>query len=145
MKDEHNVILILVSSKWSSFFFLEVYQNSWFHLFIFLSGVQSYFNYIIPKIYLIIARIHLVFSTSLSSCYLFVTGVLHEGSTWWFHQGFNSFSKCSSRFFSEEFKHSSSCYLECNSFFHIIWGGVMSFLIIWVHVSWFNSCQEWDS
>ena len=31
---------------------------------------------------------------------------------------------------SSEFKHSSSCILKCNSFSLIFWGGVMSFLII---------------
>ena len=30
----------------------------------------------------------------------------------------------------EEFKHSSSCILKCNSFYLIFWDGVMSFLII---------------
>ena len=30
----------------------------------------------------------------------------------------------------KEFKYSSSCIPECNSFFHIIGGGIMSFLII---------------
>ena len=44
----------------------------------------------------------------------------------------------------EEFKHSSSCIPKCNSFYLIIWGGVMSFLTIWVRVSWFTCCQEWD-
>ena len=43
-----------------------------------------------------------------------------------------------------ESKHSSSCILKCNSFYLIIWGGVMSFLITWVRVSWFTCCQEWD-
>ena len=43
----------------------------------------------------------------------------------------------------EEFKHSSSCISKCNSFYLIIWGGVMSFLTIWVRVSWFICCQEW--
>ena len=60
------------------------------------------------------------------------------------HQGFNSFSKCSSRLFSEELKYSSSCSPKCNSFYLIIWGGVMSFLTIWVRVSCFTCCQEWD-
>ena len=60
------------------------------------------------------------------------------------HQGFISFSKRSSRFFSEKFKYSSSCNPECNSFYLISWGGVMSFLTIWVRVSWFTCCQEWD-
>ena len=59
------------------------------------------------------------------------------------HQRNNSFSKCSLRFFSKELKLSSSCYPECNSFFRIIGGGIMPFLIIWVHVSWFTCCQEW--
>ena len=48
------------------------------------------------------------------------------------HQGFNSFLKCSSRFFSEEFKHSSSCITKPNSFYLIFWGGVMSLLIIFL-------------
>ena len=43
-----------------------------------------------------------------------------------------------------ESKHSSSCILKCNSFYLIIWGGVMSFLTVWVRVSWFTCCQEWD-
>ena len=47
-------------------------------------------------------------------------------------------------FCPEEFKHSSSCILKCNSFYLIIWGGVMSFLTIWVRVSCFTCCQEWD-
>ena len=89
------------------------------------------------------ARLHLVFSTSLS----FLSSFYYRSSSWrlymMVHQGFNFFSKCSSRFFSEELKHSSSCYPECNSFFRIIGGGIMSFLIIWVHVSWFTCCQEW--
>ena len=86
-----------------------------------------------------------MFSTSLSFrlIILLFNGVLHEGSTWWIHQGFNSFSKCSSRFFSEELKYSLSCILKCNSFNRIIRGGIMSFLIIWVHVSWFTCGQGW--
>ena len=43
------------------------------------------------KIHLIIARIHLVFSTSLSFCLIFLlfSGVLHGGSTWWFIKDLN--------------------------------------------------------
>ena len=59
----------------------------------------------------------------------------HEGSTWGFIKDLYSFLKCSSRFFSEELKFSSSCYPECNSFNRIIGAGIMSFLIIWVHDS----------
>ena len=44
----------------------------------------------------------------------------------------------------EEFKHSSSCILKCNFLYLIFWDGVMSFLTIWVRVSWFTCCQEWD-
>ena len=64
-------------------------------------------------------------------------------------QGVFSFFKCSSRYLSKlwsakiYFKYSSSCNLECKSFFCIIGGGIMSFLIIWVHVSWFTCCLEW--
>ena len=43
----------------------------------------------------------------------------------------------------EELKYSSSCIPKCNSFYLIFWGGVISFLTIFIHVSWFNSCQEW--
>ena len=46
------------------------------------------------------------------------------------HQGFNSFSKFSSRFFSKELKHSSSCNLKSISLYRIILGGVMLFLMI---------------
>ena len=54
-------------------------------------------------------------------------------------EGFNSFSKSSLRFFSEELKHSSSCIPKCNSFYLIFWGGVMSLLIISLRVSWSKS------
>ena len=46
------------------------------------------------------------------------------------HQGFNSFSKRSSRFFLEVLMHSSSCIPKGNSFSFIFCGGVMSFLKI---------------
>ena len=42
------------------------------------------------------------------------------------HKGFNSFSKCSSRFFSEELKYSSSCIPKRNSF--------ISHLLRWSYV-----------
>ena len=44
----------------------------------------------------------------------------------------------------EEFKYSSSCIPKCNSSYLIFWGGVMSFLTIWVCVSRFTCCQERD-
>ena len=43
----------------------------------------------------------------------------------------------------QEFKNSSSCIPKCNSFYLIFWDGDMSFLTIWVCVSWFTCCQEW--
>ena len=43
----------------------------------------------------------------------------------------------------EELKYSSPCILKCNSFYFIFWGGVISFLTISIHVSWFTCCQEW--
>ena len=46
------------------------------------------------------------------------------------HQGFNSFSKCSLRLFSEELKFSSSCNPECYSLYLIFWDGVMSFWLL---------------
>ena len=56
--------------------------------------------------------------------FLFIPFV-YRSSSWRFymmvHQGFNSFSKCSSRFFSEELKHSFSCNPECNSFLPYHW------------------------
>ena len=91
---------------------------------------------------LIITEIHLnhykvspcVFNFSFFFRYLLFTGVLHEGSTWWFIKDLYSFLKGSSTFFSEELKLSSYCNPECIFVYYIIGGGIMSFLIIWVHV-----------
>ena len=56
--------------------------------------------------------------------FLFIPFV-YRSSSWRFymmvHQGFNSFLKCSSRFFSEELKNSSSCNPECNFFLPYLW------------------------
>src|SRR4051812_40680792 len=71
----------------------------------------------------------LFFQLFLSFYHPCFTGVLHGGYMI-VHQGFNSVSKCSSRFFSEELEYSLSCILKCNSFNRIIRGGIMSFLII---------------
>src|SRR3954470_441311 len=76
----------------------------------------------------------LFLSSFISSDHPFITRVLYGGYMM-FHKGFNPFSKCSSRFFSEELKYSLSCILKCNPFNRIIRGGIMSFLIIGVHVS----------
>ena len=48
----------------------------------------------------------------------FLSSFYYRSSSWrlymMVHQGFNSFSKCSLRFFSQELKYSSSCNPECN-------------------------------
>ena len=143
VKDKHNVILILVSSKilipysWGS-------SNSCFHLFhlLFFPEFQA----------LIISEIHLnhckdspcVFNFSFFSFLLF-TGVLHGGSTWWFIKDLYFFLKCSSRFFSKKLKLSSYGNPECNFFlpyyrrwYYVILDNLSSCF------SWFTWCQEWD-
>ena len=69
-----------------------------------------------------------LFFPSVWSCFYY------RSSSWRFymmvHQGFNSFSECSSRFFSEKLKYSSSCIPKCSSSYIIFWGCVMSFLTI---------------
>ena len=85
-----------------------------------------------------------MFSTSLYFYHPFIIGVLHGGSTWWVVKDLIPFSKFSSRFFPKELKLSSYGNPECNSFYHIFGRGIMSFLIIWVHVPWFTCCHEWD-
>ena len=105
MKDKHNVILILDSPIW-----LIPYSggssNSRFKLSIFLFRSFKFPLYLIEKLHLnhcksspcvfnfsFISIDHpFVYRSSSWRCYMVV------------HQGFNSFSKCSSRFFSEELK-----------------------------------------
>ena len=135
MKVKHNVILILVSSKWL-FPYSGGSSRSQLFILSFLLGVPSsnYHGYPSKSLQVFTLCFHFLFLFI-----LLLPEFLLGGSTWWIHQGVNSFSKFSSTFFSKEFKLSSSWYPECNSFFHIIGGGIMSFLIIWVHVSWFTS------
>ena len=102
VKDEHNVILILVSSsKFNSLFrrFIKILGSK---LFIFLSGAPSYFNYIISKLHLIIARLLPEFF----STFPFVWSFFYYRSFSWrlymvLRQGFFSFFNCSSRFLSK--------------------------------------------
>ena len=128
----HNVILIFVSSsKFNSLFrrFIEKFLVSFAHL--------SFPGYQVSTLSCREAPFNhckdwpCVFNFSFFS---FDHPFVYRSSSWRFHmmvhQGFNSFSKCSLRFFSEEFEHSSSCNPECNFFFRIIGGGIMSFLII---------------
>ena len=124
MKDKHNVILILTSSsKFNSLVrrFIKILD---FFCSSFFSGAPSYFNYITTEIHLNRYKDSpCVFNFSFL---LFDHSFVYRSSSWrlymMVHQGFNSFSKCSSRFFVEELKHSSSCNLECNSFpYHRRW------------------------
>ena len=101
VKDEHNVILILVSSsKFNSLFrrFIKILN---FICSSFFPGVPRSLTYITTNIYLIIARLQ---SYSFHPSLLCDHSFDYRSSSWRFymvvHQGFNSFSKCSSRFFS---------------------------------------------
>ena len=140
VKDKHNVILILVSPKilipysWGS-------SNSCFHLFILLHRSAKFSLYLVAEIHLNHYKVSpCVFNFFfLPLDHLFVTGVLHGGSTWWFIKDLFP-SRSFHRDSFKEFKHSSSCIPECNSLYRIIGGGIMSFLIIWVHVPWFTCC-----
>ena len=143
MKDKHNVILILVSSKW-----LIPYPGG-SSKFLFSFAHLSF-----PEFQVSTLSRRKASSKSLqvfTLCFRLLFILLffcYWSSSWRFymivHQGFISFSKCSSRFFSKELKHSSSCNPECISFYLIFWDGVMSLLTIWVCVSWFPCCQDWD-
>ena len=140
MKDRHNVILILVASSEINSLFRRLikFLISFVHLS--FPGVPSSLNYFTMEIHL---NHYKVLPCVLNFSFFslpFVYRSTHEGSTWLFIKDLYSFSKQSWTFFSEELKFSSSFYPECNSFFRIIGGGIMSFLIIWIHVSWFTCC-----
>ena len=145
MKDKHNVILILVLSCELNSLFRRLI-NSWFQLFhlLFFSEFQPVFNYFTTEIHLNRYKDSpCVFNFSfLSFDHPFVTGVSSWRLCMVVHQGFNSFSKCSSRFFSKELKHSSSCIPKWNSF-------TLSFEVVLCHLWQFPSCfmiqkLEWD-
>ena len=147
MKDKHNVILILVSSSELNSLFrrlikfsVSIVSSSLF------PGVPTFYNYFTTEIHLNRYKdspcVFNFFSFRL--IILLFNRVLHEGSTWWFIKDLIPSPSFSSTFFSKKLKLSSYCNLECNSFYRIIGGGIMSFLIIWVHFSWFTCCQEWD-
>ena len=107
-------------------------------------GVPTSRNYITTEIHLN----HYKDSPCVFNFSCFYHHFVYRSSSWMFymmvHRGFISFSKRSSTFFSVEFKHSSSCNPEFNSFYRIIWGGIMSFLMISLCGSWFTCCQDWD-
>ena len=60
-------------------------SNSWFHLFIFLSGVPSFSRLYHFKASPNLCKASILFFSSFTSFdHSFITGVLHGGSTWWF-------------------------------------------------------------
>ena len=101
MKDTHNIILILVSSKWlfSSFRSCSSYRILGSRCFIFsFSGVPSFLGYIVAKLHLN----HRMDSPCVFN-FPFVWSLFYYRSSSWrlymvVHQGFLSFFNCSSRF-----------------------------------------------
>ena len=150
MKDEHNVILILVSSsKFNSLFrrfikILDFICSSFFPEFQVFS-VISFQSFILS-----LQDFTLCFQLSFRLIILllpeFFIEALHGGSSriLFILQLFFKISLevmirqallkikhgAKHMFCFLESKHYSSCILKCNSFYLIIWGGVMSFLII---------------
>ena len=94
-----------------------MHQNSWSHLFIFLSGAPSYFNYIISKLHLIIARLLPEFFSTFPFIWSFF---YYRSSSWRInmvaHQGFLSFFICSSRILSKLW--SAKLYSKINMVFY---------------------------
>ena len=135
MKDKHNVILILVSSKW-----LIPYSggssNSWGYLFIFLSGVPSFLGYIISKLHLN----HRKASPCVFNFSFFLSSFYYRSFTWRlymvFRQGFFSFFNCSSRFLSK--LRSAKLYSKINMVLNtcLSWG-VQAFFISHSEVQYF--------
>ena len=90
--------------------------NSCSHLFIFLFRSSKFCRFISSQSFIqSLQGFTLCFQPLFPSVW---SSFCYRSSSWRFymmvHQGFHSFSKHSSRFFSEELKHSSSCNPECN-------------------------------
>ena len=100
----HNVILIIVSSKWSSFFFPELFIMSHFSVRVassFFSEIPSFRHYLIAKLHLNHCKaLPCVFNFS-----LFLSSFHYWSSSWRLYmvvrQGFYSFFNCSSSFLSK--------------------------------------------
>ena len=89
MNDKHNVIIILVSSKWLIPYSGGLSKFSVSIVSSFLPGIPSSLKYSIAKLRLNHRKAStLFFSSFISFDHSFVTGVLHEGSTWWFIKDF---------------------------------------------------------
>ena len=164
MKDTHNVILILVSSKWlipysgdSSKFLISFVHFSFrssklFQLYHFKASSNHckaspgvLFNFPFRLIILLLSEFFMEDQHGGSSRIRFILQLYFKISLGVKIRQSILYNKHGAlhMFCLEESKHSSSCILKCNSFYLIIWGGVMSLLIISLRVSWFKSFQEW--
>ena len=163
MKAKHNVILILVSSKWlipysgdSSKFLISFVHFSF-------PEFQVFSHYLVAKLHLN----HCKASPCVSSFSFFLSSFYYRSSSWRLYmvvrEGFLSFFICSSRFLLKLWSaklHSkinmvlnTCCFWGVQVFF--IWNSEMQFFLpylLWwcyvtldnfLHVSWFICCQEW--
>ena len=163
MKDKHNVILILVSSKWFNSLFrrfikiLDFICSSFFPEFQVFSVIS--FQSFILSLQGFTLCFQLLFLSIILLLPEFSMEALHGGSPRipFILQLFVKISHgvkirqailkikhgAQHMFCFEAFKYSSSCISKCNSFYLIFWGGVMSFLTFSLRVSWFTCFQEW--
>ena len=150
----HNVILIIVSPKWSSFFFPSLFimshfsvRDAWSFLFRSSKFSQLYhreapskssqgFTFCFQLLFLfIILSLPEFFMDALhggSSRILFILQLFFKISIEVMIRQAILKIKHGVQHMScfEEFKHSSSCIPKCNYFYLIYWGGVISFLTI---------------
>ena len=101
MKDTHNIILIILSYKWSSFFFPELFIMSHFSVrdaSSFIPEFQVFPHYLVAKLHLNHHKaLPCIFNFS-----FFLSFFYYQSSSWRLYmvvrQGFFSFFNCSSRF-----------------------------------------------
>ena len=139
VKDTHTIILIIVSSEWSSFFFPELFIMSHFLVrdgssFLFRSSKFSALSRCeAPSNHCKASPCVFNFSFFLSSFY-------YQSSSWWLYrvvrEGFLSFFICSSRFLSE--LRSAKIYSKINMVPNtcFVWG-VQAFFILHSEVQFF--------
>ena len=162
MKDKHNVILILVSSKWlipysgdSSKFLISFVHFSFrssklFQLYHFKASSNHckaspgvLFNFPFRLIILLLSEFFMEDQHGGSSRILFILRLLFKFSLEAkIRQAILKINMVPNTCFLE-FKYSSCCISKCNSFYLSFWGGVISFLAISIQVSRFTCCQEW--
>ena len=163
MKDEHNVILILVSSsKFNSLFrrfikILDFICSSFFPEFQVFSVIS--FQSFILSLQGFTWCFQLLFLSIILLWPEFFMEDLHGGSSripFILHLFFKTSLEVMIRqailkikhgtqhmFCFEAFKYSSSCISKCNSFYLIFWDGAMSFWIISLRFHDSQSFQEW--